>query len=381
MQNNAELILNDVRLKLHRYPKNQHDKSLQAWDSADEYIIEHLKGQDLVNKTLLVLNDNFGALSCYFASQNSDVYFSTDSWLSTLGLKQNLELNNLPDQSVNCLNSLENFPQDIDIVIIKIPRSLAFLEYQLFQLSQVLKSTTLIVSGAKSKDIHNSTLSLFEKYLGETTTSLAKKKSRLIFSTFKSPHCNAPEPSKWQLSIDRHCFNISNLANVFSRNSLDIGARFYLDYLPEYLSEKHVIDLGCGNGVLGLAVLVKSTSVNVTFVDESFMAVETARQNVRQNLPEALESCEFKVDDCLSEFEANSVDCILCNPPFHQQNTITEHIAKQMFKDAKRVLKPGGEFRIVANSHLPYPAIFKRLFGQYRKIASNEKFVILSAFK
>ncbi|MGI9275258.1 MAG: methyltransferase [Endozoicomonas sp.] len=37
----------------------------------------------------------------------------------------------------------------------------------------------------------------------------------------------------------------------------------------------------------------------------------------------------------------------MCNPPFHQQNTVGDQIAQRMFSDAHKVLKSGGEMRIV----------------------------------
>jgi 16S rRNA (guanine1207-N2)-methyltransferase/23S rRNA (guanine1835-N2)-methyltransferase len=78
---------------------------------------------------------------------------------------------------------------------------------------------------------------------------------------------------------------------------------------------------------------------------------------------------------------STTVDVVLCNPPFHQQNTVTDHIALQMFSDAKRHLSRGGELRIIGNRHLDYPLKLKGLFGGYKVIASNAKFSILSCIK
>jgi 16S rRNA G1207 methylase RsmC len=83
----------------------------------------------------------------------------------------------------------------------------------------------------------------------------------------------------------------------------------------------------------------------------------------------------------LADVEPNSIDLILCNPPFHQQNATTDHIAWQMFRDSHRVLKKGGELRIIGNRQLGYHIKLKRLFGNEKLITSNEKFVTLSAIK
>ena len=50
-----------------------------------------------------------------------------------------------------------------------------------------------------------------------------------------------------------------------------------------------------------------------------------------------------------------------------------------MFRDSKRVLRYGGELRVVANRHLAYHLVLERLFGGVTVVASNPKFVVLSA--
>ena len=90
------------------------------------------------------------------------------------------------------------------------------------------------------------------------------------------------------------------------------------------------------------------------------------------------------IDNCIDEHtmgHGKSVDIVLCNPPFHQQHAVTGHIASQMFTDAKRVLKQGGRLRIVANRHLGYADVLKRLFGNCQQLAADPKFVILEAIK
>ncbi len=176
-------------------------------------------------------------------------------------------------------------------------------------------------------------------------------------------------------------------ANVFARQQLDIGARFMLENLSKLtnMDNKTVIDLGCGNGVLGLHILNQNKKTKVVFTDESSMAVASAKQNVLANLAEKESQSEFLVNNCLDEFTKQSkfseIDIVLCNPPFHQQNAITDHIAWQMFKDAKSVLQNGGQLFVVGNRHLDYPNKLKRLFGNATTVATNQKFSILSAIK
>ena len=88
-----------------------------------------------------------------------------------------------------------------------------------------------------------------------------------------------------------------------------------------------------------------------------------------------------RVDDGLVHTESSSLDLIPCNPPFHQQSTVSTDIAFNLFKSAKRALISGGQLWIVANRHLGYHMVLKRLFGNCTTEASNNKFVILKATK
>lgn len=365
-------------LLLHRFPALKHD-TLQAWDAADEYLLNTVLPELSRYRRILVINDAFGALTCTLAqAASSDVviFHVTDSFISQQGCKANLLANHI-EADITFLTSIQSLPADIDCVLFKLPRSLAFLEHQLSVLQHVVSAQTTLIAGAKAKDIHMSTLSLFEKYIGDTKTSLAKKKARLIFSS-RTHGTLLPTPTDVRWTLDHTSFEIKNLANVFSRQSLDIGGRFLIEHLPTDKRYAHIIDLGTGNGVVGLVAGTLHPQANITCVDESFMAVESARLNLTQHISNAV-TCI--ADDCLSTAEHNSADLILCNPPFHQQNTISDHIAWQMFNDAQRVLAPAGELRIVGNRHLDYHVKLKKIFGNVEQVAANKKFVILKSFK
>ncbi|GAA0362056.1 methyltransferase [Bowmanella denitrificans] len=370
------LTANDHSLKLHRYPARLQDKNEQAWDAADELLLEQMQAQPKPAR-LLIFNDDCGALSCFLAHWSPS--WISDSQVARLACQQNLADNNIAPHKVSFYDSLTLPEGKADLVLMKIPKTLALLEHQLIQLQPWVDANTRIIAGAKANQIQKSTLALFEKYLGSTHTSLAKKKARLVFC---QPQTRTPVPSPYPdiWPLEGTTLQIHNHANVFARAQLDIGARFLLQHLPD-ASNKRVIDLGCGNGVLGLSLLARAPVTKLLFVDESFMAVESARLNVQHNLPHKLNDCEFIASNCLEQVPQQQVDLVLCNPPFHQQQRITDHIAWQMFNDARRYLRSGGELRIVGNRHLGYQDKLKRLFGGCRQVAVNNKFVILSAFK
>ncbi|EAV7416545.1 23S rRNA (guanine(1835)-N(2))-methyltransferase RlmG [Salmonella enterica] len=363
-------------LTLKRFPQTDDVNPLLAWEAADEYLLQQLDETE-IRGLVLILNDTFGALSCALAEHSP--YSIGDSYLSELGTRENLRHNGIAESSVTFLDSTADYPQAPGVVLIKVPKTLALLEQQLRALRKVVTAQTRIIAGAKARDIHTSTLELFEKVLGPTTTTLAWKKARLINCTFSHPQlADAPQTLSWKLEDTG--WTIHNHANVFSRTGLDIGARFFMQHLPENL-DGEIVDLGCGNGVIGLSLLAKNPQANVVFVDESPMAVDSSRLNVETNLPEAFERCEFMINNALSGVEPFRFNAVFCNPPFHQKHALTDNIAWEMFHHARRCLKINGELYIVANRHLDYFHKLKKIFGNCATIATNNKFVILKAVK
>lgn len=374
----TELTLHERSLSLHRFPKRTNE-TLQAWDAGDEYVINYVEEQGLdAGKRILILNDSFGALSCWF-SQNHHVTMMSDSFISHRGTLKNLHNNG--GNEIELLTTMDDIPQHIDLVLFQLPKSNRHLIWQLVQLRNQLPTSCPVIAVNKAKDIHTSTLKLFEKYLGETTTSLAWKKHRLVFSV---PNCTPIQEvnSFVEWDVDGESIHLKNLPNVYSGESLDLGARFLLQHLPQDPNLRHVIDLGCGNGVLSVKMGQLNPQARITCVDESFMAVESARQNLMDNLGED-RNIQCITNNCLDGFKQDSAFLVLCNPPFHQQQTITDHIAWQMFCDAKHVLNKGGQLLVIGNRHLGYDVKLARLFGQdqVKTVATNNKFVILQATK
>ena len=362
------------RWQLRRFPQRTNDP-LQAWDAADELLHIAIAEQAAAVASSyqpLVLNDQWGALLMPFA--HCQVTTMNDSFVSQQGQLANLKLNQL-GSALKQISPLAPLSANIDSVWLKLPKSQSLLEYQLAKLSSELNPGTPIVAAAKSKLFTPAVRELFSRYCEDVDISLIQRKCRVLKARIRHvPFVPEKYMSEWQLA--EHGLTLQHHVGVFARNQLDIGARLLLEHLPA-AGAQEVIDLGCGNGVLGLVYAKRSPSSAITWVDESHLAVASCASNIELNLG-FKEQYQTRVDDCLSQFASASVDLVLCNPPFHQEHAITEHIARQMFRDAKRVLRKGGEMRLVANRHLPYYHPLKRLFKQVNQVASNAKFVVYS---
>ncbi|MGD2119629.1 MAG: methyltransferase [Chromatiales bacterium] len=349
---------------------------LRGWDAADEYLLDWLAGQSQPNSSVLIANDSFGALAVALHVWQPQSW--SDSWLSQQATRQNLRDNAFPEDAVLLLNSLELPQTPLDLVLLKLPKQLALLEYQLLQLKPLLHAQSRLVVAGMHKNMGPAVWKLLEQIIGPTETSLAKKKARLVFVT---PDLNLPLPANpypTHYSLPEYDLELSNHANVFAREKLDIGSRFLLQHMPHSDAYQQIIDLACGNGVLGIRAAQLNEQASLTFIDESFMAVASARLNFERVFDERREA-QFSVSDSLTQSEPDSADLVLCNPPFHLQHVVSDWLALRMFRQAASVLRTEGELWIVGNRHLAYHHKLKRWFGQVRLVASNRKFVILCA--
>jgi 23S rRNA (guanine1835-N2)-methyltransferase len=396
-QNLTELKISNNVLRLQRFPLRRKEP-LRAWDSADEFLIHELGDiLDLSTKRILIFNDSFGALSLGIALIRPDVEIINicDSYTSQKSLESNRSINGLEHLKISCFDSQSNDFDDIghiDMVVMKVPKSLAYLQYQLDILSPFLAyESTSLIAGAMAKKIHSSTLKLFEDKCGPTRTSLAKKKARLIYCQPDVSQCNSSKEGTGFLkatSIQIPQFetpiNIKSYPGVFSHGKLDHGTRFLVENIDQDLirDAQDILDLGCGTGVLGITAGLLCPHSNISFVDEFYLSTESARINARENTSEEqYKRMRFSTTYCLDGFQDQSQDLILNNPPFHDAGAKTSHIAMDMFKASHATLRKSGRLIVVANRHLGYHIQLKRLFGNCKTLLGNSKFVILEAVR
>lgn len=407
--------LGSFRIK--RLPARK-SETLQAWDAADELLLDNLATEHALvleeqisnENRLLIINDQFGALTTTLNRHAPDSW--NDSSISHLAAQLNHQENFKTDSdgdkdkdkdsdneaSFNAIASTDSLTGSYAIVLIKIPKTLSLLDQQLSSLSQHITSETIIIAAGMTKLIHSSTLALFEKHLGETTTSRATKKARLIFCKIDSKIIPAKTQPAQALITTRYFADPLNselisYANGFSRDRLDLGARAMMQAMDENTlpDAENIADLACGNGVLGLhALTALGKDVNkvdkqrcITFIDESYMAVAAAKENYQQVISDAAKHNivpSFVVQDSIKKPDIN-YDWIICNPPFHIGTAMDTYIANRMFQQSFIALQRTGQLWVVANRHLKYEDQIKKIFKNSTIILSNKKFVVIVATK
>ncbi|MFJ2435978.1 methyltransferase [Streptomyces anulatus] len=372
--------------ELARFPEHPRDP-FRAWDAADEYLLRQLTDPETgpvdLSGTVAVVGDRWGALATALAAHRP-VQIS-DSYLARRATLANLARNGLDQDAVRPLSSRDTPPDRIDVLIVRVPKSLAFLEDQLHRIAPAVHAGTVVIGTGMVKEIHTSTLKLFERIIGPTRTSLAVRKARLIFCTPDPalPRTPSPWPYHYELPADVGPvagLTTVNHAGIFCAERLDIGTRFFLKHLPSRGGAVRVVDLGCGNGVLGLSAAVANPEAHLTFVDESYGAVASAEETFRAGAPAGAKA-DFLVGDGLDGLDPGSVDLVLNNPPFHSHMATTDATARTMFTGARTALRQGGELWVVGNRHLSYHTHLRRIFGNCTTVAGDPKFVVLRAVK
>ncbi|MFE3827979.1 methyltransferase [Streptomyces sp. NPDC059092] len=387
---------------LTRFPEHPRE-TLRAWDAADEYLLRHLgeggqegdgapagtPGPAGLSGTVVVVGDRWGALTTALAGHrergSADLVQISDSYLTQQATRANLRRAGLDADGVRLLSSRDTPPERIDVLLVRVPKSLAMLEDQLHRLSPAVHPGTLVIGTGRVTEIHTSTLKLFEQILGPTKTSLAAKKARLIFCTPAAGRVRTASPWPHSYALPEGLGSVSgrtvvNHAGIFCAERLDIGTRFLLRHLPRSQGPERVIDLGCGNGVVGTAVALDNPDATVTFIDESYAAVASAEATFRKNV-DAGTPAEFVLGDSLTGVPAESADLVLINPPFHTHQSTTDATAWRMFTGSRAALRTGGELWVIGNRHLGYHTKLRRLFGNCETVTSDPKFVILRAVK
>ena len=366
------------------------NETLQGFDQADVLALEYLQEEALLNtqSRVVMVNEPFGAMTCavtkaMVALDGSLPTLWSDSHIAHLGLQHNAYANKLP---LAHFVPAQKTPQGpFDLVLFRLPKSHALLRDQLQRILPQLTPSALIIMPIMVKHMDKAVYQLLESLLGTVTTSLARKKARLVFAG-KPAGINSgknkaalkqtlkPVETSWELPS--YGLFLHHFSGVFSRTKLDAGAQVLLHLFPKGPFQR-IIDLGCGNGIQAIFAAKKWSQCEVIGIDESYMSLASATINATANGVAA--QCAFIAGDCLTEIPSQSADLILCNPPFHQERVMGDQIAMRMFAQAAQVLTANGEFWVVGNRHLGYHVKLKRWFSRVEQVGAHPKFVVLKA--
>lgn len=356
-------------VSLQRYPARS-TELLLPFDGADRYLLDELRARLPDATRVLVVGDAHGALTTTLA-EHAEVDLLTDSHLTVLAAGRNLEQNKRAARL-----RPEPLAESYDAVLIRIPKSLNRLRTDLAAIAPSIGRGTLVLAGAMAKHLTPNATAALEDQLGPTTATRGRYKARLLVTT-RDPDRKASAPTGENFEIPGLGISLTTAPGTFSSGRLDLGTRALLPHLPAELGGARVGDLGCGNGVLAIASALRNPDATYLLVDESYDAVDTARDNWGRLLPGR--DATITVSDGLLDTPPASLDVVLCNPPFHTGSAIEPWFAHRLLDQAARALRPGGRLYVVGNRHLDHERHLRRRFRSVRRLGSTPKFTVTLA--
>ena len=244
----------------------------------------------------------------------------------------------------------------------------------------VLGAGVPVYAAGMDKHLAPGTADLLEDYMGPTQRHRGQKKARM-FTAATDKALRSGEPPWRSYELKERQWTLKARPGVFAGAHLDIGSRCLLEQMEKLPTASSIVDLGCGNGLLGLVAAATLPGAEVSFVDESSLAIESAKYNAKGLIPDAVDRMHWLWNDGLADFTGVAPDLVLCNPPFHHGHVVDDFNGRRLIQQAAECLTPGGELWLVANRHLPYHGQLKRRFARVETLFQNSKFVVFRAVK
>lgn len=260
--------------------------------------------------------------------------------------------------------------------VLFLPKSRELTEYLLKALAALLPGRELFLVGEKRAGIERAAkqLAAFGKPRKLDSARHCQLWQVRVDNAPPTPDLSALA-QHYSLQLPDGPLTVVSLPGVFSHGRLDIGSQLLLEHLDN-LQPGHMLDFGCGAGVLGSALKRRYPDSQVSMLDVDAFAVASSRLTLAQNNLEAEVICGDGID--AAPFELST---ILSNPPFHQGVHTHYQASENLMRQAAKHLKPGGQLRLVANSFLKYPPLIEQHLGACTSLAEGKGFRIYDAHK
>jgi 16S rRNA (guanine1207-N2)-methyltransferase len=267
------------------------------------------------------------------------------------------------------------------VVLLQLPRSLAELEEISWNVARYADPEVVLLAGGRDKHMSRGMNELLVHHFGEVSATRGWRKARVL--TARSPRAAEALGSA---RFPEHAgdadlsFELFAHGATFGGATLDHGSRLLLRTLREQSpagQPARIADIGCGNGVLAVSAALAWPAAHVLASDQSAAAV----------LATKLTASAAGVEDRVVVHRADATeavadgwaDLVLLNPPFHAGSTVHVGVGRRLISSCARVLAPGGELRLVFNSHLAYRPLIEREIGPTRQLARDRTFTVLAA--
>lgn len=196
-------------------------------------------------------------------------------------------------------------------------------------------------------------------------------------AVFTLPWLEADRFHEFPVTAGGTTFTLATRPGVFSWEHLDEAAGILADVM-RIDDGDHVLDLGCGAGVLGVVAARQTPNGQVLLLDADADAVRCARRTAW------LAGCT-NVDVAASDVTAaagdRQFDVVVSNPPFHLGKGTELAIPRAFIEQAYDRLAPGGRLYLVANRTLPYEQLIAERFGDVRTAHDGRRFKVIGGVR
>ena len=284
------------------------------------------------------------------------------------------------------------------MVLMRLPKAVHALEDRARRLAEAVRGSGQngleIVAGGRVKHMTRAQNEVLGTLFDEVRASRGIGKSRALIATDLREQAAAPAAaeSSARLTVrgEPRELALRGIGAVFGGAGADAGSLLLLDALDRALTagelgtaESPVVaaaDLGCGNGLMTAYLAAALPEASVLGSDVDADAVGSTCETLAVNTL-ARENVQVSWDDALSRVDAESLDLVLLNPPFHDGTTVDATLVQGLLDSAARVLRPGGQLWFVHNSHLRYRTEVERRVGDVEQRARDRRFTVLRAIR
>lgn len=166
----------------------------------------------------------------------------------------------------------------------------------------------------------------------------------------------------FEVQLRGKTFKVVSKPGIFAWDHLDDATQLLAETC-EIKPDDTVLDLGCGNGIVGVVAASLAPQGKVYMLDSSIVAVESAKRTARAN---HCTNCEVLLSDIASAIGDTRFDVVLSNVPSAAGNLVVF----QFIDDAYRVLKPGGKFYVVGATSRGIQTFGKRMQATFGNVAT-----------
>ncbi|MBI5398408.1 class I SAM-dependent methyltransferase [Candidatus Woesearchaeota archaeon] len=181
-------------------------------------------------------------------------------------------------------------------------------------------------------------------------------------------------PKRITISIAGLRFELFSAKGVFSKRELDPGSRVLIESAVA-TPGAHVLDLGCGYGVVGISIKKQHPSVNLSLSDVNERALQLTRMNLELHRMKA----RIIHSDGFSNIDER-FDVILLNPPQSAGKDVCLRLIEESFSHAR----PGGSLQLVARPSKGGRTLadkMKDVFGNVKVIGRGGGFSVYLSVK